>query len=194
MSIQVTCPNGHQLRVKDSFAGKSGYCPRCRARVHVPIPGGFSEDDVLSCLGPPPAMPPDTSEPAEHDRDMEVHQDPRHARSAEEEESGIALFWSSKNQRPRICPTCHKRVSFAFSVCPSCGTPLGSADQEPHSPSGGGNKHGSSGGRAAVRQAGDDTEESGSLPQKTCVKCHREVSVGARVCPHCRTYTGPRAR
>ncbi len=185
MSIQVTCPNGHRLRVKDSLAGKSGYCPHCRARVHVPVPGGLSEDDVLSFLGPPPAMPPDTSEPAEPDHGAEVHQDPRHSRSAEEAESGIALFWSSKNQQPRVCPTCHKRVSFSFSICPSCGTPLGSIDQEPNAPSDGVGLRDTSGSRAD-----DDAEESGSMPQKTCVKCHREVDAGARVCPHCRTYTG----
>ena len=36
MSIQVTCPNGHRLRVKNRFAGKAGDCPYCRAKVRVP--------------------------------------------------------------------------------------------------------------------------------------------------------------
>lgn len=32
MSIKVTCPNGHALKVKDEFAGKAGLCPHCKAR------------------------------------------------------------------------------------------------------------------------------------------------------------------
>jgi hypothetical protein len=53
MSIEVTCPNGHVLRVKDSLAGKTGLCPMCRARVVVPIPNGsLSEDEIINVLGP----------------------------------------------------------------------------------------------------------------------------------------------
>jgi hypothetical protein len=26
------------------------------------------------------------------------------------------------------------------------------------------------------------------FPKKTCSRCNREVSVGARICPHCHTY------
>lgn len=122
MSIQVSCPNGHVLRVKDSFAGKSGYCPHCHAKVHVPVPLAFSEDDVIGVLGPP--IPTPTDEPAASEAEEYVHQEPEHVSSRREEESGIALYGSSIHQRPKLCPTCHKRASFSFSICPTCGTSL----------------------------------------------------------------------
>ncbi len=131
MSIQVSCPSGHVLRVKDSLAGKTGYCPHCRAKVHVPMPDGFSEDDVMSLLGPPP--PPLEEEVEEPEAEATARQDRPHVKRQDAEESGVALFWSSSRQRPKTCPNCHKRVSFSFSVCPSCGTPI------PGATTGGGN-------------------------------------------------------
>ena len=60
MSIEVTCSNGHSMRVKNEFAGKSGLCPYCQARIAVPemsIPksasASISEDDLLAVLKPP---------------------------------------------------------------------------------------------------------------------------------------------
>lgn len=35
MTIAVTCPTGHLLRLKDKYAGLSGFCPHCSARVDV---------------------------------------------------------------------------------------------------------------------------------------------------------------
>ncbi len=121
MSIQVACPNGHNLRVKDRFAGKGGYCPHCRAKVHVPLPEEFREDDIMSVLGPPPPMPMNESE-SESDDEVYVHQEPQHARPAEE--SGIGLAGSSILRRGKVCPSCHVSTSFASSVCTRCGTPL----------------------------------------------------------------------
>jgi len=37
MSIEVTCPNGHRLKIKEKYAGKQGTCPVCRAPVCVPV-------------------------------------------------------------------------------------------------------------------------------------------------------------
>ena len=189
MSIQVSCPNGHVLRVKDRFAGKSGYCPRCRAKVRVPRRCSFSEDDVISVLGPPPATPTETSEASEPE--AYVHQDPRHTRPQDEEESGVALFGSSILRRAKVCPSCHKRASFAFSVCPSCGTPLPSTPRDPSSVAGSG-LPGSSG--SSSPSPGDDSEETVSLPQKTCVKCNLDVDARTHICPHCHTYLGGPSR
>lgn len=36
MSIPLTCPNGHFLKVKNSWAGKKGLCPHCGAIIQVP--------------------------------------------------------------------------------------------------------------------------------------------------------------
>ncbi len=53
MSIRCVCQNGHVLKVKDSFAGTSGFCPSCRARVDVPKlqKRSISEDAILGLLG-----------------------------------------------------------------------------------------------------------------------------------------------
>ena len=129
MSIQVSCPNGHVLRVKDSYAGKSGYCPHCHAKVHVPKPQAFSEDDVIGVLGRPASVPP--VEPAQSEVAEFVHQEPQPVEVQQDDESGIALYGSSIHQRPKVCPNCHKRTSFSFSICPSCGTPLPSGSEAP---------------------------------------------------------------
>jgi hypothetical protein len=39
MGIEARCPNGHEVRVKDRFAGRRVYCPECAAKFHVPMPG-----------------------------------------------------------------------------------------------------------------------------------------------------------
>jgi hypothetical protein len=36
MSIPVTCPSGHLLKVADNMAGRAGRCPLCREIVNVP--------------------------------------------------------------------------------------------------------------------------------------------------------------
>jgi hypothetical protein len=39
MGIEARCPNGHQVRVKDRFAGRKAYCPECGSTFRVPLPG-----------------------------------------------------------------------------------------------------------------------------------------------------------
>ncbi len=46
MSIEVVCPRGHQLKVKDQHAGRTVKCPKCKSNIHIPgpeheIPGGL---------------------------------------------------------------------------------------------------------------------------------------------------------
>jgi len=37
MGIRFYCPNGHKLNVKSFQAGRAGICPRCGARLQIPI-------------------------------------------------------------------------------------------------------------------------------------------------------------
>ncbi len=37
MSIQITCPAGHSLKVSDGWSGKAGRCPICKAMLQVPV-------------------------------------------------------------------------------------------------------------------------------------------------------------
>ena len=121
MAIKVTCPNGHVLEVKEKYAGQSGLCPHCRARVQVPKVQSVSEDDVLAILGPPKPPPPPLPPPSEEF----VHQEPRHDET--KEESGISLLGSALLRRKKACPQCGDIISFAFTVCPRCGTRLSAA-------------------------------------------------------------------
>jgi len=54
MSIRVVCPNQHPLKIKDKYAGKTGLCPICKARVQVPFPDTipFRDEDIMDVLQP----------------------------------------------------------------------------------------------------------------------------------------------
>lgn len=142
MSIRITCPNGHALDVNDSFAGKVGLCPVCKAKVKVPMPsGGISEDDIISVLGP---------------------HEPGHSRRASAAESGDSLASSSSifssseggsgssysgiggssgiglgsssgvgigdsraeasSPPKKTCTSCHREISAGTHICPFCRT------------------------------------------------------------------------
>jgi hypothetical protein len=49
MSIQLTCPSGHTLKIADAWAGRAGRCPVCKAIVEVP---------ALPPRPSPPPLPP----------------------------------------------------------------------------------------------------------------------------------------
>jgi hypothetical protein len=133
MVIIVCCRNGHVLRVKDEYAGKTGFCPHCRCKVEVPPSApetgerGMSEEEVLAALGTPrqraglafdqPA-PKDASRPLEEDvREDSVH-------DSEESESGISLLGSATARPQQRCAKCGHVMSVAFMHCPRCGDPL----------------------------------------------------------------------
>ncbi len=108
MSIQVVCPNGHTLTVKDALAGKSGLCPKCKARVMVPelSDGGLSEDLIMNILGPsqpapgaPATLPPDP--------------DPFGSEALEGEKS---------SPPKKACHKCNRLISTETHICPYCHT------------------------------------------------------------------------
>ena len=55
MGIRFTCPNGHQLHVKEFLAGKRGICPECDAKFVIPAVD-LVEDVTASPLETPPAQ------------------------------------------------------------------------------------------------------------------------------------------
>ena len=108
MSIQVTCPNGHVLRVKDCFAGKAGLCPVCKAQVVVPKPkADLSEDEIIDVLGPhDPSLSGTGStivanRPGDHT--VATHSPPK-----------------------KICTKCNREISAGTHICPFCRTYIAS--------------------------------------------------------------------
>ncbi|MGD9127110.1 MAG: hypothetical protein PVH19_06995 [Planctomycetia bacterium] len=136
MSIKVKCPNGHLLKVKDSFAGKVGLCPMCQAKIRVPVPqpaGQISEDDIIDVLGPhspPPQRSASTSgialDPASDsalgssssilgpsDSSLQLGDDPLKNGASE----------STVGAMPKkICSKCNREISAGFHICPFCRT------------------------------------------------------------------------
>jgi len=123
MTIRVECPNGHVLKVKDRYAGQTGLCPRCKARIRVPSPSDVTDDDILDMLGPLPPPPPPEAEPEEEDAASVLGGEPVH-QEPQAEDSGVSLLGSSIIRRQKVCPNCGRMSSFTFKWCPGCGTPL----------------------------------------------------------------------
>jgi len=104
MTIRVVCPNGHALKVKDSFAGKTGLCPACKARVHIPQINGndMSEDAIMDILGPDAA---ETTKPA------------REAAAA-----GNLRKTDPNLAYKKICHVCNEEIAATTHICPHCHT------------------------------------------------------------------------
>jgi anti-anti-sigma factor len=126
MSIIVVCPNGHELRVKSEFAGKSGLCPHCKLRIDVPKPEPprekrereeVSEDDLLAVLGQPRGT---HSKPAAHAQ----QQRSASQAAAAKKDAANSLPSSGTMTRKRVCPKCCEVVSVSYNDCPKCHTPL----------------------------------------------------------------------
>ena len=125
MSIQVKCPNGHLLTVKNKYAGMSGLCPHCRARVQVPQ--RLTDDHILDVVGdwqqPEPPKdreyaPPETGHDPDDDDDSAsvLHGDC----SPSEVQSGISVLGSSIIRHEKACPHCGHLVELQYASCPKC--------------------------------------------------------------------------
>jgi hypothetical protein len=126
MGIIAKCANGHVLRVKDEFAGKSGLCPHCRGRVFVPMPiradekARISDDEILGLLGRTERvarMSVETAESSEYVFDVRSN-------GGAKDETTIGASGSSVVRKAKICANCEHITSVAFTHCPRCGTSL----------------------------------------------------------------------
>jgi anti-anti-sigma factor len=112
MLIEVKCPNGHVLHVKDKYAGKIGACPRCSAPVRVPFPSQIAGNDRLGTA----AKVARASEDA-------IYHGMLHERPEDAFESSSSSL-SILPGKGKLCLACGKEFSQSFSVCPRCGTPV----------------------------------------------------------------------
>jgi hypothetical protein len=107
MSIEVTCPNGHRLKVKDSMAGVTGRCPVCKGVVQVPKPDPpeLSEDNILDFLGPSPTT----------DRSL--------TDTIHDFGDSVIMRGSAIHRTPRkVCVKCNRDIPALIHICPFCHT------------------------------------------------------------------------
>ena len=106
MGIKVTCPNGHTIKVKDYFAGKTGLCPTCKARMAVPnVPRGeLSEDAILGILDGYPSKRQESV-----DSSHEASGDP------------VQQYVASKSTKKK-CQNCRREIATETHICPHCHT------------------------------------------------------------------------
>ena len=128
MGIIATCANGHVLRVKDEFAGRSGLCPHCRGRVFVPMPvlardkARITDDEILGLLGRR-ALAARAAVAAEAESESDSVLDD-HSNGRQSSDTSIGLFAASAVRKTKTCAKCEHITSVAFTHCPRCGTPL----------------------------------------------------------------------
>jgi uncharacterized paraquat-inducible protein A len=93
MAIRVTCENGHDLKVKEKYAGREGICPHCKAKVKVPERQAISDTSIMAILGAAEGPPSQVA--------SESHGPPQ-------------------SPRTKSCPRCQTLVSKAYRACPKC--------------------------------------------------------------------------
>ena len=111
MSIRVVCPNGHLLKIKSKYAGKSGLCPICKGRIVVPKPepDTLSEDSIMDVLDP--------HESGLSGKALEMSDS--HAELVEKE---TEEWWEAHDAPLKICARCDKEIPSDAHVCPFCKT------------------------------------------------------------------------
>jgi hypothetical protein len=115
MAIEVHCPNGHVLKVKDKYAGKTGFCPLCEGRVRITVPQKLSEDDIMQFIG-------GTSAAAVKVSSAEDEASVLHGAAVGErtESSSMSLVGASAVRHPKKCPNCGEGVPYWYATCPHC--------------------------------------------------------------------------
>lgn len=111
MAIQVTCPNGHTLKVSDEMAGKTGLCPICKAKVKVPEQerGPLSEEAILEILT--------SGEETWQSRATDTSDLDPMAQTAAAKKAPEAPATPRKT-----CPRCHAIIPGGMKICPNCKT------------------------------------------------------------------------
>jgi hypothetical protein len=125
MAIDVTCPNGHKLQIKEKYAGKSGLCPRCQARIEVPALGAGEElIDLVARRATPAADVQNqaalAAAPAHDPHDALADDDapgtPSHATSR----AGESLLSSAVIRHRKVCPQCYQVCPIWYARCTHC--------------------------------------------------------------------------
>ena len=111
MGISVTCPNGHEFKVKDKYAGKKGICPFCKDQVAVRVPDAVSSEQLKKAARRAAAQEHGAGAAAASVFDDSLNQDAS---------SSGSLLGSSVMQHNVKCK-CGHRVPMWYARCPKCG-------------------------------------------------------------------------
>jgi len=134
MGIAVTCPNGHQFRVKDKYAGKKGLCPYCEGQVLVRVPDALSSRAFKAAVHRAAAADRAASSdvkkrgvvPSRVDNTDTGPGDPGHGSSVfddalpQDSDTSGSLLGSSVVRHNVKCK-CGEPVPMWFARCPKCG-------------------------------------------------------------------------
>lgn len=112
MGIAVTCPNGHEFKVKDKYAGKKGLCPYCPGQVSVRVPDAASSDNLSRA-----AYRAAAEEHGATKSSSSIFDD--HGES--DDPGASASLIGSSAIRHNIKCQCGEHVPMWFAKCPKCG-------------------------------------------------------------------------
>lgn len=114
MGISVRCPNGHEFKVKDKYAGKKGICPFCPGQVTVRVPDATSSDQLQSAAY--------RAVRQEHEQQrLDTSSSVLEDSDSHGEDSSVSLLGSSVIRHNIKCK-CGERVPMWYAKCPKCGT------------------------------------------------------------------------
>ena len=111
MGISVTCPHGHEFKVKDKYAGKKGLCPFCEGQVAVRVPDAVSSEDLQRAARRVAAQQHGASDSSASVFDDNV---------AQGAAASGSLIGSSVIRHNVKC-ACGEHVPMWFARCPKCG-------------------------------------------------------------------------
>jgi hypothetical protein len=126
MGIQVECPNGHILKVKDKYAGKKGLCPHCEGQVLVQVPDALSATQTTEILQREAI---ERRQAAQHHQAHQsssgshVFDDPADQVAAPGSSTSGSLLGSSVIRHNIKCK-CGQHVPMWYARCPACGSYL----------------------------------------------------------------------
>jgi hypothetical protein len=108
MSIRVVCPNGHESKIKDRYAGMRGACPICKVPLKVPEKDTYADDmfgeqSIMDVLQP--------QESGVSGLSLQISDIEAWDQGAQK---------AGEGETTKTCAKCHKRVSENAHVCPHC--------------------------------------------------------------------------
>jgi len=118
MGISVTCPNGHDFKVKDKYAGKKGLCPYCPGQVAVRVPAAISSKGLTDAAYRAAAEEHGGGVAAAAAASV-FDDDPHDSQTSDPSTSGSLI--GSSVIRHNIKCKCGERVPMWFARCPKCG-------------------------------------------------------------------------